>query len=209
MDGLFNSKELAMSFIDEYSLKFDGESDLTRVKQSIRRAMVRLGILEDYVRKVNPETNHKCNYYSAQQRELIRNEPKFHDYLIDNSTDEKFRRGVRTKEFEKKKKACRDRYIESLGQQADDARYDYYDSTSFVGPGVVERRMAMMLTALFELFFTSFDEEQLRKDMNLDMEAYNLEYLDLKPEHIEAKERLAHPEGSYFRRRDAADHKEA
>ncbi len=205
MDGLCNSDELAMIFVEKYSLKFEGESDLARFKQAIRRAMVRLGILEKYVRKVNPETNHHCNYYTARQRDLIEKEPKFHDYLLDNSTDEKIRSRARSKEIEKKIEAYRDRFIENQDELVDGASCD--DSAWRVSKEDMKRQKAMMmLTAVFELFFSSFDEAKLWNDMELDLQGDDL---GLDPDHIIARENLAHPEGIYFRRRDAADHKEA
>lgn len=198
MDGLYNIDELANSFVEEFALELDGDGYcIARYKQSIRRAMERLGILNNYVELRNAKTGYLCNYYSAQQRELIKGEPKFHDYLLNNSSEETIRNGLRSKEIQKAIETRREKYIEYLSQQeceTNDERVKPLVSSEELR----QRKLSMMIEALFNRWFTEFDEGKLLNDMNLVLQE---DELGLSPDQIEAEERLSHPEGAYYKRK--------
>ena len=206
MDGLYNIDELANSFVEEYELQIDKDGYCSkRYKQSIRRAMERLGILGNYVELANPKTNHLCNYYSAQQREFIKNEPKFHDYLLDNSTNDAIRSGLRSKQIQEAIDKRRAEFIEHVSRQREEMNGEC--EAPCVSEMELNRRMAlMMLTALFEERFTSFNRNKLRDDMEL---VLGEDELGLSSDAVQAEDRLAHPEGHYFKRLGDADSPEA
>lgn len=62
-----------------------------------------------------------------------------------------------------------------------------------------ECKMNIMVTALFELFFTPVNEERLRADL---MQWYILsDPINLTIEDFSARDRLDHPEGTYYRKK--------
>lgn len=64
---------------------------------------------------------------------------------------------------------------------------------------VQRKKLSMMVEALFSIFFTGFDVEALRRDMNMSAD-YQTPF-DISARNLEAQERLLHPMGNYFERR--------
>ncbi len=201
MDGLMTNKEIIETLIDRYELGGGGigdESTFQSTRQALTRARKRLDISKDCVKRKNPETGHKCSYYSPAHLERLERDPKFHDYLIASSSNPAISSGRRSREIAEEIESRRDRHIEYLGARTQE---DYLGPEPVSRKEFNENKASMMLTALFNIYFEGFDDDKLLEDLNTVL--YEDE-LGLTPEQIMAEERLSNPEGHYFRRRARA-----
>ena len=194
MNGLYTLKELTQSIIDEYQLNCSGENTFGRYQTRIYRALQKKQLLKAGIKKINPETKRECTYYTEQHRKAILSEKTLYDYVRSLSTSEKIKNSKRYNELQKDIEVRREDHIKYLDSQTQD------DENSIVpiitNQEFQEYKNTLMLTALFEKFFTPINDALLYKDLyqtQIIKDELNLQTAD-----IEAEERLQHPNGSYY-----------
>ncbi len=201
---------LADYFIEAYELRLD-ENGCCRnnYKQAIRRALERLNINDSYIEDKDPLTNRNRKYYREWQLERIEAEPIFQDYLLNNSSNAAIRSGKRSSQIDKEIEDRHNALVDELIHYCDELpNSDIPDIEEWRRRDAdVDQIMDRMMTkAVFEVFFTPIDREKLAQDMAI-MRKWN--ELDISPRDIRAEERLANPEGHYYKRREKAEPKDA
>ena len=196
MDGMYTIEEMTDSIIKEFSL-VDPVKNRRTYYQKIRRSLENAGLIDKGIVMVNPQTRRKCMYYTEFHRLTILAEKSLYDYVRKNSADDKYKKAPRFKEIQKQIDEQRQVYIDHLSTQTMSGTTD---SDPYVSDEEVKaKKHGMMLEALFNVFFTPFNEDLLKNDMErmLVADDMHLEFAD-----IEAHDRLEHPEGVYFNRKN-------
>ena len=137
----------------------------------------------------------KCRFYTEQQKQVILAEKTLFNYVRTNSASEQIKNGKKYDEIQDDIEKRRDAFINMMDNLADnspDEDVPYISNKEFQN-----YKNSMMLTALFEKFFTPINDELLINDMTQVFIIRDEASLDVAD--IEAEQRLAHPEGNYYK----------
>ena len=195
MDGMYTIEEMTDSIIKEFSL-VDPVKNRRTYYQKVRRSLENAGLIDKGTVMVNPQTRRKCMYYTEFQKLTILAEKSLYDYVRKNSADDTYKHAPRFKDIQKQIDDQRQDYVDYLSAQTMSGTTD---SDPYVSDEEVKaKKRDMMLEALFNVFFTPFNEDLLKNDLErmLVADDIHLEFAD-----IEAHNRLEHPEGVYYRRK--------
>jgi len=122
-----------------------------------------------------------------------------YDYLTKNSNSERIRERKRYKEVEREIENRRSAYIEYLSSQ--NIEDDFQNAPFVSNKEFYQYKINFMIEAIFNKFFTPFNDELLEDDL------YRLfilrDELDLTHEIIEAENRFKNPVGSYYQERQS------
>ena len=192
---LYSVKELVDSIIEEYHLPTQGDDAWATYRQKVSRTLKKTGIWDKGVPKtVGKKTT---MYFTEQQRQELISEKSFYNYLRDRSEADEIKNSKRYDEIQKAIEERRISHIEYL----DSRETGDYDGNI---PVITDKeyrdyKRDMMITALFEKFFTPIDNKLLLNDL------YQVQIiedeLDLQIEDIEAENRLSHPSQYYYKER--------
>ena len=193
---LYSVKELVDSIIDEYQLSNINNKEWASYRQKVSRTLKESGIWDKGIAK---KTGKKTiMYFSKQQRQELLSNKSFYDYVRVRSTSVEIKNSKRYDEIQKAIEERRISHIEYLNSLET-------DNTDKNAPIITNKELReyknnMMLTALFEHFFTPIDENLLLNDL---YQVHIIEdELNLQFEDIEAENRLSHPEGYYYKKRN-------
>lgn len=202
MADYYNLRELTKKIIEEFKLDIKDEEyiEIEETKsfysyyQRIRRALKEIGEFNKGVYKKDPVTKRKNMCYSEAQKQMILSEATFHDYVINHSIDEDIKNKKNYKDYQRVLLEYRKEYFNSLSTKNEDEGVPCISDEEFN-----QYKMKMMITAVFEHFYTSIDDDLFRYDL----ERINIYMNDAHPEieDLRAAERLKHPEGYYYRKR--------
>ncbi len=198
MAELYSVSKLLESMIADYQLPMDGENDKKTYQTQMYRALHGTGIWDHAIIRENGKK--KMRFFSEQQKQKLFGSEMLYDYLRDRSGSEYYRNSKRYHEIQKEIQKRREAHIAYL----DSRRVEDYedDNAPFISEQELQtHKNNMMLQALFEHFFTPFDTDLLKNDL------YTMLYkdeLDLDTPDLQAEERLEHPEGSYYHRKEKA-----
>lgn len=194
MDRLYTINELTDSIIEDYQLRRVDDNDTKAYYMEIYRALNKLGILNAGIKRVNPATKRICRYYTEHHKQAILSEKTLYDYVRNNSRSDKFSKSKRYDEMQKSIDIRRNehiKYLDSRTQELSEADIPVITQEEFHN-----YKNSMMLTAIFEKFFTPINDELLYNDL------YQIQIIkdeiNLQIEDIHAEERLQHPNGAYF-----------
>ncbi len=197
MKKYYSIDEITRCMIDDYMLPGDSDNDFKNYRLRVYRALAKLNLLHSGVEKVNPETKRKCMYYSEHQRQQILAERTLYDYVRNASVSEAIHNSPRYSEIQRQiqeRRALHIEYLDSLNNESGDIDIPVYSHEE-----IDSKKMAMMIEALFNLFFTPINEDLLTDDLE---RVSNADDLCLQIEDIEAERRLSNPEGNYYERRN-------
>lgn len=190
---LFTVDAIVESLIAKYELDTTAENYKNVYKQYVYRVMHAAKIWDKGIVKSSGKKT--TRYFTAKQKQELEYLPKVYDYLRDNSTSAVLKNSKRYKDFQKEIDARRIEQISYLDErESNDDNAPVITTEHFNAT-----KQAMMLEAIFNLFFTPFDDSLLESDMY--RVHITADELCLTPEDIEAENRYSHPEGNYFRRR--------
>lgn len=200
MDGYYNLNELVQSLIEEFNL-YDDDNARNNLYQYLYQYFKKTGAEKLAPRAVNPTTKRECSYYSQAQRDALLDDETVVKHLCDIAEDSDYVNERLVKRVEAVE-AYNEAYCDYMYEMAHSSPNDVKLEQDIWADNEVRRiKPQMMLEALFEVFFTPINEEELKKDllMRREMPEPNPPYA-----HLEACERLKHPEGNYFSRRDCS-----
>ena len=190
---LYSVSELTDAIIKEYQLPMPDEDTWRTYRQMISRTLKSTGIWDSGI----PKTvgNKTILYFTeAQKRELLSNK-RLYDYVRDRSSSEDLRNDMRYDDMihamEERKRA----HIEFLLSQEQHA--DDYIEPDLSRKEYQDYKRDMMITAIFEKFFTPIDDNLLYNDLY--RERIIKDDLNLQLEDIEAEKRLSHPNPNYYK----------
>ena len=196
MDGLYTIDELTQSIIDEYHL-LNPKRSYTTYYQRIRRALIKSGLLEQGMVIYNPETKRKNTYYNENHRQIILSEKTLYNYVRKNSTLDIYRKAPRYNEVQQQIDSSMQEYIDYLSHQMTSSEAMNY--STITEKELKEKKYHIMLEALFNIYYTEFDDKLFYNDLKL-IENATDEHID--PLQAEAQDRLNNPEGNYYNRRN-------
>lgn len=190
---LYSIKDLVDSIIDEYQLSTEDENAWSTYRQKISRTLKESGIWD---RGIAKKTGKKTTmYFTEQQRQELLSEKTFYNYLRDRSKSEEIRNSKRYDEIQKaieERRISHIEYLASLETGSIDKNAPVITDKEFR-----DYKRDLMITALFEKFFTPIDDKLLLSDL------YQVQIiedeLDLQVEDIEAEHRLSHPNLYYYK----------
>ncbi len=192
---LYSVKELVDTIIEDYHLPIQGEGAISNYRQKISRTLHDTGIWDKGVPKtVGKKTT---MYFTYQQKQELISEKALYDYLRDRSQSTEIHN---SKRFDEIKNAIEERRIAHIEYLRSRKTGDYDDNIPVITDKEFrEYKKDMMITALFEKFFTPIDDKLLYSDL------YRVEIieneLNLQIEDIEAENRLSHPNLYYYKER--------
>lgn len=193
---LYSIKDLVDSIIDEYQLSTEDENAWSTYRQKISRTLKKSGIWD---RGIAKKTGKKTTmYFTEQQRQELLSEKTFYNYLRDRSKSEEIRNSKRYDEIQKaieERRISHIEYLASLETGSIDKNAPVITDKEFR-----DYKRDLMITALFEKFFTPIDDKLLLSDL------YQVQIiedeLDLQVEDIEAENRLSHPNLYYYKEKN-------
>lgn len=192
---IYSVAELVDSIIEEYQLPTDGDDAWGTYRQRVSRTLKSTGIWDKGTKKtVGKKTT---MYFTYQQRQVLLSEKSFYNYLRDRSKSVEIKNSRRYDEIQKAIDERRIEYIEyldSLDMSERDENNPVITNREFK-----EYKRDMMITALFEKFFTPIDDELLLTDL-YQVQIFKNE-LCLQVEDIEAEDRLSNPNPYYYKER--------
>ena len=213
---LITVTEMTEILIKKYSLPINPDigTDFSTFRQKVSRALKETGIWEQGEEKlIGKEKIRKFKMIYLLQLESSK---QMYDYLRDKSENKKYQNDKRYKEvvdiaekrrkdFIKKQKTSRPFIPLSVLPTVSKEEFTISNDNDSVTPTINQEELIthadhIMIKAIFELFFTPIDERMLFGDM------FRYKYLsdesNLGVEDLEAEERLANPEGNYYKKKD-------
>lgn len=191
----YSVDELVESIIIEYDL-FDDEEVRATYKAKLYRALHNTGIWDKGIEKGNGKKKQK--YFSEQQKQKLLASPDLYDYVREHSKSQCIKESKRYKEVKQEIKERSDAHIAYLDSRTQD-EWRGSDNAPYISQKEFrDCRNAIMLTAIFERFFTPINDSLLEHDLYAVMME---DELDITTEQIEAEQRLNSPEGNYYRRK--------
>lgn len=189
---IYSVKELVDSIIEEYQLPNQDEQAWSAYRQKISRTLKKTGLWNKGIPKIVGKKT--IIYFSEQQCQELLSEESFYNYLRDHSQSDEIKNSKRYDEIQKAIKERRISHIEYLDSLETD---EHYKSTPVITDKEFQNyKQDMMLTALFENFFSPIDEKLLLSDL------YQVKIIEdelsLQVRDIEAEHRLSNPEGAYY-----------
>lgn len=192
---IYSIAELVDSIIEEYQLPTDGDDAWSTYRQKVSRTLKNTGIWDKGIQKtVGKKT---IMFFTYQQRQELLSEKTFYNYLRDRSLSDEIRN---SKRFDEIQKAIEERRISHIEYLDSREMGDHDENVPVItDKEFKEYKRDMMITALFEKFFTPIDDKLLLNDL------YQVQIiedeLDLQVEDIEAEHRLSHPNPYYYKER--------
>lgn len=211
-----NSKNLEMeagiplrNIIDELTNRY-GLDESEEARNNLRRAILRVckkisistlngnKTLEEMVKKGHGKERPRY-IFTPEQKELIIRSEDLLNYISVSYPKADISQKI---ELDRKVDIFKAAEIAGLASEID-------GPLDLAPPGVTEqevqrKKLSMMVEALFSIFFSEFDEEALRRDMDISTDYQDA--LEITTRNIEAQERLLHPLGNYFERRPDSKH---
>ena len=194
MNGLYTIDELTNSIIDEFQLNMSDYDAYDRYYQRIYRALASADILKNGIEMTNPITHRKCRYYTEQHKQTILAQKGLFNYVRNNSASDEIRNGKRYDDIKDEIELRRNNHIKYLTARSNEDNDKNLPKLS--QQDFRDYKMELMLTALFEKFFSPINEELLFNDLY--RKKFISDDIDLEIEDLEAEKRLQHPNGSYF-----------
>lgn len=184
------------------------EYDLPDTKQSrdnLRRAILRTcekipvatgkgnATLKEVVSRGNGEKRTRYIFTRAEQERLLESD-ELYEYIEKTNPDADISEHIR-RQREADRRIMQ--YQSALAVQFDEHPDNDYYGVDFVSDAKVQQvKINMMIEAIFSRYFTPFDEQLLRQDLEM---RYTLDSpFEETAESVAADERLMKPEGSYF-----------
>lgn len=193
---LYSIKDLVDSIINEYQLSTEDENAWSTYRQKISRTLKESGIWDKGIAKKKGKKT--TMYFTEQQRQELLSEKTFYNYLRDRSKSEEIRNSKRYDEIQKaieERRISHIEYLASLETGSIDKNAPVITDKEFR-----DYKRDLMITALFEKFFTPIDDKLLLSDL------YQVQIiedeLDLQVEDIEAENRLSHPNLYYYKEKN-------
>lgn len=200
MEKKYSVDELTESIIKEYQLSMNSEHNKATYKAQIYRVLHDTKIWDEAKTENNEKSKTKSNakHFTESQKQRLLASPKMYDYVRNNSESEEIRNRKRYKDVQAEiKRRCNIHiaHVESLAEN---------QGTNHNTPDISDKELndamdKMMLSAIFELYFTPINMDLLRNDL------YKVTFTsesNLDEETIDAEDRLAHPEGYYYNRKE-------
>ena len=197
MEGLYTIEELTKSIIDDFQLPLKVDEDFRNYYQRIYRALVNADILKAGIEKINPITKRKCKYYTEQHKQTILSERTLYDYVRNKSSSPKYQNSKRYNEIQEDIARRQQEHNDKLESRKQEENDD--NIPNITDKELQEHKNNIMLTALFEKFFTPINIELLFNDLCQIL--ITKDESNLQIEDIEAENRLLNPNGSYFQER--------
>ena len=201
MNDFYSINDMVDRAINEFQLD-SSESAMTNYKMMFRRNLSDLkatnifGTLEpDDVNVVlDKTTRNATKRYSKEIVDYLFYSPKVYNYFIKNSNSDAIKeRGS----YEKLMEDIRSRRQEAIYYATNHEPFD--DARPFLSHNeLMKYKNNMMLEALFNVFYTEFDTDKLREDLELAMTS---DEFNVTPALLDAEYRFNHPEGNYFTRK--------
>lgn len=190
---LYSVKELVNSIIEEYQLPTQGDEAFLTYRQKTSRTLKELGIWDKGIPKTVGKK--KIMYFTEHQRQELLADKSFYNYIRDRSQSEEINNSKRYEEIQKAIEERRISHIEYLESLKHD---DYNEATPVITKKEFDDyKRDMMITALFQKFFSPINENLLLNDL------YQVQILedevDLQIADIEAEHRLSHPNLYYYK----------
>ena len=207
-DTLYSLKELTDSIVEEYKLEY-GDNDMEEnYLQRITRALKSNGFWDNAIIRINPNTKRKTRYFTEGQRQSILAEKTLFNYVRDHSSSRDIRDSKRYDEYSRAIETRREEHMSFLGSLQDDFDDEKLSDNEKNLPYLRSSeyklyKVNMMLSALFELYFTPINDSLLFNDVQRVLKFKD--DLNLTVEDIQAEDRLDHPEGIYYNRRTKED----
>ena len=107
----FNMEELVNSIMMEFEIDHDRYDNCY---MQIRRALQRNGLLNEGIRRVNPETNRQCRYYPLSVRQMILCDQLLYDYVRDCSSSPQIKNLPRFSDFQKQMEQSKEQYYKAM-----------------------------------------------------------------------------------------------
>lgn len=196
---IYSVKELVDSIIEEYQLPNQDKDAWSAYRQKISRTLKKSGLWDKGIPKIVKKKT--IMYFSEQQRQELLSEKSFYDYLRDHSDSKEIRT---SKKYDEIQKAIEERRISHIEYLCSLETGDPYKNTPIItNKEFQDYKHDMMLTALFEKFFTPINEKLLLSDLyqvSIIEDELNLQITDIEAEH-----RLSNPEGAYYTKRNGTD----
>lgn len=189
---LYTIDKILDDIIEIYKLDLSGTDARKKYQQKIYRTLHNTKIWDKGIIKKNGKK--EIRYFSEQQKQELLCSSDLYDYVRNNSESDKIKNSMRYKDLQEEIAKRRESYISYLDSQeqipsSEGAPYisqEEYEST----------KNSMMLTAIFEHFFTPINDSLLENDL---YKTLFVDGLGLTNEVIEAEQRLNNPKGSYFK----------
>lgn len=196
MSKMYSINEMIEVAIDEYKLETEETKAAAlngkKYYQKFQRALKSKDVNFWESAPVQTRVKTKAKVFSEEQMRVLFSSKEMYDYLRDNSMDEEIRNSNRYDEVAKeilKRKADYIAYLEENG-------LDEEDIPSVRHEDVMKIKENMMIEAIFNLFFTPFNEELLEQDLTY---LFLRDEMALTREQIEAERRFANPYGIYYK----------
>ncbi|KAF5053700.1 hypothetical protein DSECCO2_395700 [anaerobic digester metagenome] len=193
----YSVTDIVENLIKDFDLAMNSENPEDSKKtyrQKIYRALHDTGLWDKAIQKtVGKKT---VRYFSEQQKQQLISSQNLYDYLRDNSLSELLNTSKRFKEVQKEIKERGESYLSYL--TSNEANHENFGDPYISQEEFRNIKNTMMLTAIFELFFTPINDSLLEHDL---YQMLTLDELRLETETIDAEQRLNHPEGNYYRKK--------
>lgn len=192
------------NIMDELINKY-GLDESEEARNNLRRAILRVckkipvstssgtATLEDVVRKGQGKERPRY-IFTAEQKELLIHSEELLNYISASYPGTDI-----SKDIELERQIDRFKEAEIAGLAAEIDGPPDHTPQGVTEQEVQRKKLSMMVEALFSVFFTEFNTEALRRDMNMSTD-YQTPF-EVSARNLEAQERLLHPLGNYFERR--------
>lgn len=194
--NLYSVKELVNSIIEEYQLPIPCSQAWSTYRQKISRALKDSGLWDKGIPKIVGKKT--IMFFTEQQRQELLSEKSLYNYLRDRSQSDEIKNSKRYDEIQKdieKRRIAHIEYLDSLETGNHNENIPIITDKEFR-----DYKRDMMITALFEKFFTPIDDALLLNDL------YQVQIikneLSLQVEDIEAENRLSHPNLYYYKEKN-------
>ena len=196
-ENLYTVTQITDYVIEKYKLSTDGADDSKKMtyRQQITRTLKNMELWNKAI--IIRNGKRETRYFTEHQRQLLLAEPKFYDYVRTNSADKGLHEGKKYADIQRDITNRREAHLEYL----DSLDMNENEDIPYISNKMLRKvRNDIMLKALFELFFTQFDETLLLNDLY--QTQLLADELALEPIDIEAEHRLTHPEGNYYTKKE-------
>lgn len=162
----------------------------------VRRAIKKLGYVD--VDDINVKYEMRCKsrtkVYSSEVMYQLFNTEGIYNYITSVSKSDVIRNRVPYAELLKEIDMRKEREIKRIENME-----PFDDACPILSDEVfVRHKMGIMVEAIFNQFYTKFDDELLRHDLSLGLLS---DEFNVTPELVEAEQRYRNPEGNYYRKK--------
>ncbi|MBQ8935892.1 MAG: hypothetical protein IJ049_05815 [Oscillospiraceae bacterium] len=186
---MYSIEDILDELVKKYEVNMTGETARNNYRQQIYRTLHQTKLWDAGVQKG------KKRLFTEEQKQNLFSCKQIRDYFRANSLSETIRSGRKYDEIRREQKRRRQEYVKRKLREEPDEN-DYPHITYYEMLGV---KNDIMLEAIFNMFFTPFNEDLLMYDLS--MEFLQRNDANSSDDVVEAGDRLDHPEGNYFKRR--------